>query len=72
MDPKELYNTTMNPDNRKLIQLTTADLNEAMELYDILMGDSPRARREFILSHKLSRISGEEDDIFDDEEGDEE
>ena len=71
MNPRELYDTTMNPETRKLVQLTTADLNEALELYDTLMGSSPKARREFILAHKLGKV-GDEEDIYDDDEGDDE
>lgn len=71
MNPKELYDTTMNPDSRKLIQLTTANLDDALALYDTLMGDSPKARREFILSHKLGKVDGGDDDIFDSDEGEE-
>ena len=69
MSSKELYETTMNPDNRKLIQLTMENLDEAYSLYDTIMGESSKLRREFILSHKLGKVS--EEDTFD-EEGDEE
>lgn len=63
---EELYETTMNPENRHLIQLTTDNLEQTIALYDQLMGKSPAMRRDFIMKNKLSRLSDE--DIFDDNE----
>ena len=71
MSPDELYETTMNPQNRKLIQLTTDNIEQTLKLYDTLMGKQPSLRRDFILKNKLSKIKDiDDDDIFDDE-GDE-
>lgn len=70
MDPRELYDTTMNPESRKLIQLTTENLEDALDLYETIMGSSSKARREFILENKLSKF-GSEEDIYDDEGDDE-
>ena len=66
MSPDELYETTLNPSNRVLIQLTTENVEETLKLYDELMGKSPALRREFILKNKLSNF--EDDDLFDDDD----
>lgn len=63
LNPDELYETTMNPENRKLIQVTTDDFNGTLDLYSKLMGKSPASRREFILKNKLSSV--EEEESFD-------
>ena len=56
LSPDELYETTLNPSNRLLIQLTTENVEETLKLYDELMGKSPALRREFILKNKLSNF----------------
>ena len=66
MSPDELYETTLNPSNRMLIQLTTENVEETLKLYDELMGKSPALRREFILKNKLSNF--EDDDWFEDDD----
>lgn len=68
MDPDELYDTTMNPEHRTLIQLTTENIEATLQLYDELMGKRPELRRNFILQNKLSTL--ETDDIFEDAEED--
>lgn len=64
MQSEELYSTTMDPANRRLVQLTTENIEETLALYDRLMGKSPALRRDFILRNKLSKL--DDDDIFDD------
>ncbi|MFW6002211.1 MAG: toprim domain-containing protein [archaeon] len=64
MSHEQLWDTTMNPENRKLIQLTTDNLKETLNLFETLMGKSSDARKEFINSHVLSAA---EDDFFGDE-----
>lgn len=66
MSPDELYETTLNPSNRVLIQLTTENVEETLKLYDELMGKSPALRREFILKNKLSNFK--DDDLFEDDD----
>ena len=62
---QELYSTTMDPANRKLVQLTTEDLEKTLELYERLMGKSAAERRNYIVSHNL--LAGEaEDDVYED------
>lgn len=69
MSARELFDTTMNPTNRQLVQLTTDDITKTIELYDKLMGKSPAERRNFIMQNKLSKL--ETDDAFDYGEDDE-
>lgn len=63
MSPEELYDTTMDPANRTLIQLTTDNMAATLDLYQRLMGKQPSLRKEFILKNKLSSVF--EDDTFD-------
>lgn len=53
----------MNPATRNLIQLTTENIEQTLELYNQLLGKQPSLRRDFILKNKLSKIDG--DDVFD-------
>jgi len=48
MDAKELWETTMDPDTRVLLQVTLEDAAAADELFSILMGEDVVARRSFI------------------------
>jgi DNA gyrase subunit B len=51
MDPEELWETTMNPATRTILQITVEDAVKADEIFSTLMGDEVVPRRRFIESH---------------------
>lgn len=53
MSPMLLWETTMDPKNRKMLQVQIADVVEADRIFTELMGDRPEARTEFIYNNAL-------------------
>ena len=51
MNPQQLWDTTMDPDERILKQITIEDAAAADKMFSVLMGDAVEPRKQFIKDH---------------------
>ena len=57
MNPKQLWDTTMNPEVRSLKKITVEDTVAADQIFTVLMGEEVEPRREFIEKHASEVIN---------------
>lgn len=51
MNPEQLWETTMNPENRRLLKIDVKDIQSASGVFELFMGDEVEPRREYIQTH---------------------
>ncbi len=51
MNPEQLWETTMDPSNRRLLRIAIDDVNEASDTFTLFMGDEVEPRRNYIQAH---------------------
>ena len=51
MNPDQLWETTMNPENRRLLKISIEDMQKASDIFELFMGDEVEPRRDYIQAH---------------------
>ena len=57
MNPEQLWETTLDPNVRTLLQVQVQELDDADAVFSILMGDVVEPRRDFIQSNALNVVN---------------
>lgn len=55
LDEDDLWDTTMDPNKRVLVQLTVSDIQEALKIYDVLHGKKDKERREMTEAFEINK-----------------
>ena len=55
MDPDELWDTTLKPEDRTLLRVTMTDALKAEKMFRTLMGEEVEGRRDFIFKHRINK-----------------
>lgn len=50
-EPEMMWETTMNPETRRLIKVTEADAEETLQMFELLLGDNLQGRKDFIAEY---------------------
>ena len=50
-EPEMMWQTTMNPETRRLIKVTPSDAEETARIFDILLGDNLAGRKDYIATN---------------------
>jgi len=50
-DPDMMWQTTMNPETRRLIKVLPDDVEQTQEFFDLLLGDNLQGRKDYISEH---------------------